>query len=156
RCATLPADLRLRLPRSDALRPRPAHRWPDARGARGGDRRAGSAPPMTIADLVERVRGYTPTAPVEGIQKAYEFSAEGHKGQRRASGEPYLTHPLQVASIIADMRLDVPSIATGLLHDTVEDTLATLPQIEESFGSEIAALVDGVTKIGQINFTSRE
>jgi GTP diphosphokinase / guanosine-3',5'-bis(diphosphate) 3'-diphosphatase len=111
---------------------------------------------MTIADLVERVRGYTPTAPVEVIQKAYEFSAEVHKGQRRASGEPYLTHPLQVASIIADMRLDVPSIATGLLHDTVEDTLATLPQIEETFGSEIAALVDGVTKIGQINFTSRE
>ena len=111
---------------------------------------------MTIAELVERVRGYTPTAPVEVIQKAYEFSAEVHKGQRRASGETYLTHPLQVASIIADMRLDVPSIATGLLHDTVEDTLATLPQIEEKFGSEIAALVDGVTKIGQINFTSRE
>ena len=111
---------------------------------------------MTITDLVERVRAYTPTAPVEVIQRAYDFSAEVHKGQRRASGEPYLTHPLQVASIIADMRLDVPSVATGLLHDTVEDTLATLPQIEENFGSEIAGLVDGVTKIGQINFTSRE
>jgi guanosine-3',5'-bis(diphosphate) 3'-pyrophosphohydrolase len=111
---------------------------------------------MTISDLVERVRAYTPTAPVEVIQRAYDFSAEVHKGQRRASGEPYLTHPLQVASIIADMRLDVPSVATGLLHDTVEDTLATLPQIEENFGSEIAGLVDGVTKIGQINFTSRE
>ena len=111
---------------------------------------------MTITDLVERVRAYTPTAPVEVIQRAYDFSAEVHKGQRRASGEPYLTHPLQVASIIADMRLDVPSVATGLLHDTVEDTLATLPQIEEKFGSEIAGLVDGVTKIGQINFTSRE
>src|SRR6185295_953310 len=112
--------------------------------------------PMTIADLVERVRGYTPTAPVDVIQRAYDFSAEVHKGQRRASGEPYLTHPLQVATIIADMRLDVPSIATGLLHDTVEDTLATLEQIEREFGGEIAALVDGVTKIGQINFTSRE
>jgi GTP diphosphokinase / guanosine-3',5'-bis(diphosphate) 3'-diphosphatase len=111
---------------------------------------------MTIADLVERVRSYTPTAPVEVIQRAYDFSADVHKGQRRASGEPYLTHPLQVASIIADMRLDVASVATGLLHDTVEDTLATLPEIEERFGSEIAALVDGVTKIGQINFTSRE
>jgi GTP diphosphokinase / guanosine-3',5'-bis(diphosphate) 3'-diphosphatase len=111
---------------------------------------------VTITDLVERVRAYTPTAPVEVIQRAYDFSAEVHKGQRRASGEPYLTHPLQVASIIADMRLDVPSVATGLLHDTVEDTLATLPQIEENFGSEIAGLVDGVTKIGQINFTSRE
>ncbi len=111
---------------------------------------------MTIAELVDRVRSYTPTAPVDVIQRAYDFSAEVHKGQRRASGEPYLTHPLQVASIIADLRLDVPSVATGLLHDTVEDTLATLPEIEEHFGSEIAALVDGVTKIGQINFTSRE
>jgi GTP pyrophosphokinase len=111
---------------------------------------------MTITDLIERVKSYSPTASVEPIQKAYEFSAEVHKGQRRASGEPYLTHPLQVAGIIADMRLDVPSIATGLLHDTVEDTLATLEQIEQTFGKEIGALVDGVTKIGQINFTSRE
>ncbi|HYR96643.1 MAG TPA: bifunctional (p)ppGpp synthetase/guanosine-3',5'-bis(diphosphate) 3'-pyrophosphohydrolase [Candidatus Binatus sp.] len=111
---------------------------------------------MTITELVERVRGYTPTAPVEVIQKAYEFSAGVHKGQRRASGEPFLTHPLQVAGIIAEMRLDVPSVATGLLHDTVEDTLATLGEVEQRFGSEIAGLVDGVTKIGQINFTSRE
>ncbi len=111
---------------------------------------------MTIGELVERVRAYTPTGPVEVIQRAYEFSAGVHKGQRRASGEPYLTHPLQVAGIIADLRLDVPSVATGLLHDTVEDTLATLAQVEEHFGAEIAGLVDGVTKIGQINFTSRE
>ena len=111
---------------------------------------------MTIGELIERVRAYTPTGPVEVLQRAYEFSAGVHKGQRRASGEPYLTHPLQVASIIADLRLDVPSVATGLLHDTVEDTLATLAQVEERFGPEIAGLVDGVTKIGQINFTSRE
>ncbi len=111
---------------------------------------------MTIGELVERVRAYTPTAPVDVIQRAYEFSASVHKGQRRDSGEPYLTHPLQVAGIIADLRLDVPSVATGLLHDTVEDTLATLAQIEQHFGTEIAGLVDGVTKIGQINFTSRE
>src|SRR5690349_20126255 len=111
---------------------------------------------MNITELVDRVRAYTPTAPVDVIQRAYEFSAEVHKGQRRASGEPYLTHPLQVASIIADLRLDVPSVATGLLHDTVEDTLVTLAEVEERFGGEIAALVDGVTKIGQINFTSRE
>jgi guanosine-3',5'-bis(diphosphate) 3'-pyrophosphohydrolase len=102
------------------------------------------------------VRGYTPTAPVEILQKAYEFSAGVHKGQRRASGEPFLTHPLQVAGIIAEMRLDVPSVATGLLHDTVEDTLATLAEVEERFGGEIAGLVDGVTKIGQITFTTRE
>src|SRR5439155_21619361 len=115
-CPALPRDLRLRLPRSGAVRSRPAHRRTLARRAGGGDRRTGAPAIMTIAELVERVRGYTPTAPVEVIQKAYEFSAEVHKGQRRASGEPYLTHPLQVASIIADMRLDVPSIATGLLH----------------------------------------
>ncbi|TMA37855.1 MAG: bifunctional (p)ppGpp synthetase/guanosine-3',5'-bis(diphosphate) 3'-pyrophosphohydrolase, partial [Deltaproteobacteria bacterium] len=111
---------------------------------------------MTVSELIERVRAYNPAATVDTIQKAYDFSAEVHRGQRRLSGEPYLTHPVQVAGIIADMRLDVPSIATGLLHDTVEDTLATLEQIEETFGSEIATLVDGVTKIGQINFTSRE
>ena len=111
---------------------------------------------MTIVELVERVRGYMPAAPVDLLQKAYDFSAEVHRGQRRASGEPYLTHPLQVAGIIADLRLDVPSIATGLLHDTVEDTLATLEEVERTFGGEIAALVDGVTKIGQIEFTSRE
>ncbi|HXJ37181.1 MAG TPA: bifunctional (p)ppGpp synthetase/guanosine-3',5'-bis(diphosphate) 3'-pyrophosphohydrolase [Candidatus Eisenbacteria bacterium] len=111
---------------------------------------------MTITDLVERVRQYNPSAPTDVIERAYEFSAEVHKGQRRKSGEPYLTHPLNVAGIIAELRLDVPSIATGLLHDTVEDTLATLDQIEQLFGPEIAALVDGVTKIGQISFTSRE
>ena len=111
---------------------------------------------MTIGELIDRVRTYHPAAPVDLIQKAYEFSAEKHHGQRRLSGEPYLTHPLQVAGIIAELRLDVPSVATGLLHDTVEDTLATLEQIEQGFGAEIAALVDGVTKIGQINFRSRE
>jgi len=111
---------------------------------------------MTVSELIERVRAYHPAGSVDTIQKAYDFSAEVHRGQRRLSGEPYLTHPVQVAGIIADMRLDVPSIATGLLHDTVEDTLATLEQIEETFGAEIATLVDGVTKIGQINVTSRE
>src|SRR5213594_2876889 len=111
---------------------------------------------MTVSELIERVRAYNPAATVDTIQMAYDFSAEKHHGQRRLSGEPYLTHPLQVAGIIADLRLDVPSVATGLLHDTVEDTVATLTDIEETFGSEIAGLVDGVTKIGQINFTSRE
>ena len=111
---------------------------------------------MTLVDLIDKVRAYSPAAPLETIERAYEFSAEVHRGQRRLSGEPYLTHPVQVAGIIADLRLDVPSVATGLLHDTVEDTLATLPQLESMFGNEIAGLVDGVTKIGQINFTSRE
>jgi guanosine-3',5'-bis(diphosphate) 3'-pyrophosphohydrolase len=111
---------------------------------------------MTLGELIERVRSYNPGGDVEVIQRAYDFSAEVHRGQRRLSGEPYLTHPLQVAAIIADLRLDPASVATALLHDTVEDTLATLSEIEARFGPEIAALVDGVTKIGQINFTSRE
>src|SRR5215831_15409243 len=111
---------------------------------------------MTLGDLLDKVRSYNPAAPLDVVERAYAFSAEVHRGQRRQSGEPYLTHPVQVAGIIADLRLDVPSVATGLLHDTVEDTLATLPQLETMFGKEIAGLVDGVTKIGQINFTSRE
>src|SRR5579885_2141306 len=111
---------------------------------------------MTLGELIERVRSYSPGGDVEVIQRAYDFSAEVHRGQRRLSGEPYLTHPLQVAAIIADLRLDPASVATALLHDTVEDTIPTPPEIEARFGPEIAALVDGVTKIGQINFTSRE
>jgi guanosine-3',5'-bis(diphosphate) 3'-pyrophosphohydrolase len=111
---------------------------------------------MTLHDLLDKVRAYSPAASLDPIERAYAFSARVHEGQRRQSGEPYLIHPMQVAGIIADLRLDVPSVATGLLHDTVEDTLATQGEIEEQFGEEIADLVDGVTKIGQINFTSRE
>jgi GTP pyrophosphokinase len=111
---------------------------------------------MTVQDLITRVQSYNPVADVGTISKAYEFSAEVHKGQKRMSGEPYLTHPLEVAGIIADLKLDVASIATGLLHDTVEDTLTTMEQVERLFGPEIATLVDGVTKISQINFTTRE
>ena len=110
---------------------------------------------MNLRDLITKVQEYNPVADVGTLQRAYEFSAEVHRGQKRKSGEPYLVHPLEVAGLIADLRLDVPSVATGLLHDTVEDTLATLPQLESIFGGEIAALVDGVTKIGQISFTSR-
>ncbi|MGH7897083.1 MAG: HD domain-containing protein, partial [Candidatus Binatia bacterium] len=93
---------------------------------------------MTLQDLIGRVQAYNPVADVGTITKAYEFSAEVHRDQKRLSGEPYLTHPLEVASIIADLRLDVPSIATGLLHDTVEDTLTSMQQVEQIFGPEIA------------------
>jgi GTP diphosphokinase / guanosine-3',5'-bis(diphosphate) 3'-diphosphatase len=111
---------------------------------------------MTLQDLIQRVQVYNPVADVATITKAYEFSADVHRGQKRLSGEPYLTHPLEVAGIIAELRLDVPSVATGLLHDTVEDTLTSIQQVEQLFGSEVASLVDGVTKISQINFTTRE
>jgi GTP pyrophosphokinase len=90
------------------------------------------------------------------MRQAYDFSAEVHRGQKRLSGEPYLVHPMAVAGVIADLKLDVPSLVGGLLHDTVEDTLTTLEQIESIFGAEIAALVDGVTKLSRVNFTSRE
>ena len=111
---------------------------------------------MTLSELVEKVKRYNAAGDVDLIRRAYEFSASVHKGQRRRSGEPYLTHPVEVASLIADLKLDVPSVATGLLHDTVEDTLTTLDQVEGLFGPEVAELVDGVTKISQINFNSRE
>jgi GTP pyrophosphokinase len=111
---------------------------------------------MMLGELVEKIRTYHPEADTDLIGRAYDFSERMHQGQTRRSGEPYFVHPLGVASIIVDMRLDVPSVATGLLHDTVEDTLTTLEQIEKNFGPEIAGLVDGVTKISQMNFTTRE
>ena len=111
---------------------------------------------MKIGDLVEKVQSYHPAADVEVIRKAYEFSAKVHKGQKRASGEPYLIHPMAVASIITDLKLDEPSIVGGLLHDTVEDTLTTLDELRSIFGKEITALVDGVTKLSRTNFSSRE
>src|ERR1041384_2075032 len=104
----------------------------------------------SVSELVQKVQSYYPVADVNTIRKAYDFSARVHKGQKRASGEPYLIHPLAVASIIADLKLDVPSVVGGLLHDTVEDTLTTLDEVKTLFGREIAALVDGVTKLGQI------
>jgi len=111
---------------------------------------------MNLATLIDRVSTYDSGADTDLITRAYEFSAEVHKGQKRKSGEPYFVHPVEVAGIITDLRLDTASIATALLHDTVEDTLTTLEQVETLFGAEIAALVDGVTKISQMNFSSRE
>jgi GTP pyrophosphokinase len=109
-----------------------------------------------IGDLVEKVQTYYPAADVDLLRQAYEFSAKVHKGQKRLSGEPYLVHPMAVANIIADLKLDVPSIVGGLLHDTVEDTLTTLEELTSLFGREIGSLVDGVTKLSRTNFNSRE
>jgi GTP pyrophosphokinase len=109
-----------------------------------------------IIDLVDKVRSYYPAADGELIRAAYEFTAKVHHGQTRLSGEPYLIHPMAVADIIAELKLDVPSVLGALLHDTVEDTLATLDEIRSLFGKEVAALVDGVTKLGRPNFTSNE
>src|ERR687887_370915 len=111
---------------------------------------------VKINDLVEKVQSYYPAADVELVRRAYEFSAKVHQGQKRLSGEPYLIHPLAVANIIADLKLDVPSIVSGLLHDTVEDTLTTLEEVTSIFGREVGSLVDGVTKLSRTNFSSRE
>ncbi len=110
----------------------------------------------SIHDLIERVQRYNPNAQVDLIRRAYDFSARAHEGQVRRSGEPYLKHPLAVAEVLATLKLDVSAIVAGLLHDTVEDTVCTREQIEAEFGKDIARLVDGVTKIGQIPFKSYE
>ncbi|MGH7766424.1 MAG: RelA/SpoT family protein [Candidatus Binatia bacterium] len=111
---------------------------------------------IKVSDLVEKIQAYHPAADIDLIRRAYDFSAGVHRGQKRLSGEPYLIHPMAVAGIITDLKLDVPSVVGGLLHDTVEDTLATLDEIRNLFGPEIASLVDGVTKLSQVNFTSVE
>jgi GTP diphosphokinase / guanosine-3',5'-bis(diphosphate) 3'-diphosphatase len=106
--------------------------------------------------LLEKVRSYSPEADLELLRQAYAFSAAEHKGQLRHSGEPYLVHPLEVAGLLADMKLDVVAVAAGLLHDVVEDTLTTPARIAELFGPEVAHVVEGVTKIGAIPFSSSE
>ena len=111
---------------------------------------------IRLNDILDAVVSYHPEANIEIIEKAYVFSAKAHHGQLRLNGEPYLMHPLEVAAILTQLHLCEASIVTGLLHDTVEDTHATLDQIEEAFGQEIASLVDGVTKISRISFDTHE
>src|ERR1700710_1735505 len=102
---------------------------------------------IRFEDLVEKVQSYSPDADVELLRRAYVFSAFEHKGQVRHPGEPSLIHPLAVADLLADMRLDAVAIAAGLLHDVVEDTLTTISRIVELSGPAVAHLVDGVTQI---------
>src|SRR5256712_4202078 len=111
---------------------------------------------IRFEDLLEKVRAYSPDADVELLRRAYVFSAFEHRGQVRHSGEPYLIHPLAVADFLADMKLDAVAIAAGLLHDVVEDTLTTIERIQEIFGAEVAHVVEGVTKISAIPFSSSE
>src|ERR687898_321294 len=111
---------------------------------------------IRFEDLLDKVRGYSPDADLELLRRAYVFSALEHKGQIRHSGEPYLVHPLEVSDILADMKLDAVCIAAGLLHDVVEDTLTTPDKIRQMFGEDVAHIVEGVTKIGAIPFSSSE
>lgn len=109
-------------------------------------------PVNSIEDLLERISAYYPNADLDFIRRAYEVSEKAHQGQIRRSGEAYIFHPLSVAGILTELKLDLPTIATGLLHDTVEDTSVTLKDIETQFGKNVALLVDGVTKISQMSF----
>jgi len=111
---------------------------------------------VTIEDIIETVRKTQPGADLGLIQSAYDLACAAHEGQKRASGEEYIIHPLHVASIIADMHLDEATISAALLHDVVEDTTYTIEEMQEKFGDEVAMLIDGVTKLGQIEYKSKE
>ena len=110
---------------------------------------------MRQYELVERVRGYDPAVDEDALNRAYVFSMRAHGSQKRASGDPYFSHPVEVAGILTQYRLDTASIVTGLLHDTVEDTVATIDEIENLFGDEVARLVDGVTKLSKLELQSQ-
>lgn len=113
------------------------------------------SPEELYQDLIERVRRYHPSDDISLIEKAYNIAHEAHENQVRKSGEPYIIHPLCVAIILADLELDKETIAAGLLHDVVEDTIMTEKEVEENFGADVALLVDGVTKLEQIPFASQ-
>ncbi|HEX3028792.1 MAG TPA: bifunctional (p)ppGpp synthetase/guanosine-3',5'-bis(diphosphate) 3'-pyrophosphohydrolase [Clostridia bacterium] len=106
--------------------------------------------------LVEKIKKYNPGCDFTLIEKAYNVSRTAHSGQQRNSGEPFIIHPIEVALILAELELDCTSMVAGLLHDTIEDTTFTFEQLKESFGVEIATLVDGVTKLGKIPYTTKE
>jgi GTP diphosphokinase / guanosine-3',5'-bis(diphosphate) 3'-diphosphatase len=109
-----------------------------------------------LETLIDEIPKYQPGADLEVLQRAYRFSERSHQGQQRASGEPYVSHPLQVAGLLVDFKMDVTTVTAGLLHDVLEDTSTTKADLEAEFGKEIAELVDGVTKIGKLAFSSRE
>jgi GTP pyrophosphokinase len=112
---------------------------------------------MTRLDtIIQNIRTYHPGADVAMVERAYEFAARAHEGQTRRSGDPYVSHPLAVAQIVTELRLDVPSVCAGLLHDAVEDTSTTVAELTENFGTEVAFLVDGLTKLGKLPYSTRE
>src|SRR6202789_2734361 len=111
---------------------------------------------LSLNELVDRVRTYQPGADVDLIAKAYSYGGKAHEGQTRKSGDPYFSHPASAAGVITSLKLDTASVCAGLLHDVVEDTLATTTDIEREFGQEVAFLVDGVTKLSKINFRAKE
>ncbi|MEQ9323509.1 MAG: HD domain-containing protein, partial [Polyangiaceae bacterium] len=111
---------------------------------------------LTAQELVSKVEAYHPDADLDIVRHAYDFAGDAHDGQMRKSGDPYFIHPVSVAGIITELRLDVASVCAALLHDVVEDTKITSSDLDREFGTEISFLVDGVTKLSKINFTSRQ
>lgn len=112
-------------------------------------------PEQLYQALIARVRKYHPSADITMIEKAYRIGKEAHKDQVRKSGEPYIIHPLWVGIILAELEMDKETIVAGMLHDVVEDTEMTLDDITREFGEEVALLVDGVTKLGQLSYSQR-
>jgi GTP diphosphokinase / guanosine-3',5'-bis(diphosphate) 3'-diphosphatase len=115
-----------------------------------------SAPPTRIEPVLRKVRNYNPKADLRDLQRAFEFAEVSHEGQKRRSGEDFIEHPVAVASILADLRLDTTTLEAALLHDTVEDTDVTVTDLDEAFGDEVSRIVDGLTKLDRIEFRSRE
>ena len=113
-----------------------------------------TSPEVLYDELISSVKKYHPSTDISMIEKAYEVAREAHKDQKRKSGEPYIIHPLCVAIILADLELDKETIVAGLLHDSVEDTWMTCEELEKEFGAEVALLVDGVTKLGQLSYSA--
>lgn len=111
---------------------------------------------LTIDEVIEEASRYLDEADIAFIRRAYDYAEQAHEGQFRQSGEPYIIHPVQVASIIVSLGLDKETIAAGFLHDVVEDTSITLEELSATFGEEVAMLVDGVTKLGKIKYKSKE
>jgi len=112
--------------------------------------------PITIYNLISKVLSYYPDADIEILKRAYQFSSEAHFSQKRVEGSPYIEHPVAVASILADMKMDIATIAAGLLHDTIEDTDTTVKDIKDLFGEDVAFLVEALTKLSRIEFKTKE
>ena len=113
-----------------------------------------TSPEKLYDELIASVRKYHPSDDISMIEKAYQIAKNAHEGQLRKSGEPYIIHPLCVGIILADLEMDKETIVAGILHDVVEDTVMTDEEITREFGSEVALLVDGVTKLGQLNYSA--
>src|SRR4029077_17679765 len=119
-------------------------------------RRRADSQPTGFAALQRRVRSYNPKGDLKALEAAYQTAEEAHAGQRRLSGEPFIEHPLAVALILADLRLDTTTLEAGLLHDTVEAPPGSLDRIRAEFGDDVAEIVDGLTKLDKLQFQTRE